>query len=75
MINYSCIRVIFRSKSYNTLFSPKDSMRCEGDICWEDLLSPLGSLVHGDAIAEVLEWTLALSLIVPPTLYFSRLKI
>ena len=53
----------------------QDSLKCGGDVCWEDLGSPLGPLVAGDQLAEVLQWTLSLAALIPPTLYFSRLKL
>ena len=54
--------------------SIQDSIRCNGDICWEDLLAPVGNLHTGDSVAEMVEWSLALILLIPTTLYFYTLN-
>ena len=38
-------------------------------------MSPLASLDSGDSVAEMVEWSLAVMLLLPTTLYFYRLKL
>ena len=53
----------------------QDEIKCNGDICWADLMSPLGRLQTGDSVAEMVQLGLAVILLIPTTLYFYRLQL
>eukprot|EP00090_Calanus_glacialis_P017441 TRINITY_DN27160_c0_g1_i1.p1 TRINITY_DN27160_c0_g1~~TRINITY_DN27160_c0_g1_i1.p1 ORF type:complete len:534 (+),score=142.64 TRINITY_DN27160_c0_g1_i1:3-1604(+) len=69
------IPVVWHHENTTRFWLTQDSISCNGDICWEDMLIPITKLESGEMMAEMVEWLFALVLIFVPIIHFSRLKL
>jgi len=69
------IPVIWHHQNTTRFWLKQDSITCNGDICWEDMLIPILNMERGDVLAEMAEWFFALILIAVPMIHFSKLKL